>query len=66
MSIDLYQQVTGHPKAGCGTPTHVIGTNGGMMPCGALLTRFGRTEPYYCALCVQTGTAESNTTTRRF
>ena len=35
----------------CGAPTNVEGTNGGQMPCGALLTRFGVTKPYYCALC---------------
>lgn len=37
---------------GCGRPTHVEGTNGGMMPCGAMLTMFGKTEPYYCSACV--------------
>lgn len=36
---------------GCGVATHVSGTNGGTMPCGANLTRFGVTEPYYCARC---------------
>lgn len=36
---------------GCGLPTHVEGTNGGQMPCGALLLRFGKTEPYFCAEC---------------
>lgn len=36
---------------GCGRATHVDGTNGGMMPCGANLTRFGNMAPYYCALC---------------
>lgn len=38
-------------NGGCGAPTHVEGTNGGKMPCGALLTRFGKPEPYYCGLC---------------
>jgi hypothetical protein len=37
---------------GCGRATHVEGTNGGTMPCGAMLTQFGKTEPYYCAACV--------------
>lgn len=36
---------------GCGRPTHVEGTNGGMMPCGAMLTQFGKSAPYYCAAC---------------
>jgi hypothetical protein len=36
---------------GCGKSTHVEGTNGGMMPCGANLTMFGKSEPYYCAKC---------------
>ena len=38
-------------NGGCGAPTSVEGTNGGKMPCGALLTMFGKTEPYYCAHC---------------
>lgn len=36
------------PPQGCGKPMHVIGTNGGTMPCGAMLTRFGKTAPEYC------------------
>ena len=36
---------------GCGELTHVEGTNGGQMPCGALLTRFGKTTQYFCARC---------------
>jgi len=39
-------------NGGCGTKTHVAGTNGGTMPCGSLLTVFGRTEPYYCVHCI--------------
>jgi hypothetical protein len=39
---------------GCGSPTHVEGTNGGQIPCGARLTQFGKTAPYFCAAC-QTG-----------
>lgn len=38
-------------NGGCGVPTHVVGTNGGEMPCGSLLTMFGKTAPYYCATC---------------
>lgn len=38
-------------SGGCGTFTHVTGTNGGKMPCGSTLTMFGKTEPYYCAHC---------------
>ena len=38
-------------NGGCGCPTHVTGTNGGTMPCGAMLTQFGKTEPYYCGSC---------------
>ena len=30
---------------------YVEGTNGGKMPCGAMLTAFGRTEPYFCQEC---------------
>lgn len=44
-------------NGGCGSPTHVEGTNGGMMPCGSMLTRFGKTEPYFCALCAPGRTA---------
>lgn len=40
---------------GCGLPTHVAGTNGGTMPCGAVLTQFGTTGPYYCAECTAKG-----------
>jgi hypothetical protein len=36
---------------GCGQPTHVTGTNDGIMPCGAILSAFGETRRYYCALC---------------
>lgn len=32
---------------GCGRRTHVAGTNGGTMPCGAKLNG----EPYFCAKC---------------
>ena len=32
-------------------PAAVVGTNGGTLPCGSLLTQFGKTEPYYCGLC---------------
>lgn len=32
---------------GCGRATHVEGTNGGTMPCGAKLNG----EPYYCMDC---------------
>ena len=39
------------PNGGCGSMTNVEGTNGGKMPCGALLTMLGETKPYYCALC---------------
>lgn len=38
-------------NGGCGASTHVEGTNGGTMPCGAILHRFGKEEPYYCGLC---------------
>lgn len=40
-------------NGGCGAPTHVEGTNDGMMPCGSLLTMLGRTEPYYCVACLE-------------
>jgi len=38
---------------GCGELTRVEGTSGGEMPCGANLTRFGRTAPYFCQKCEQ-------------
>lgn len=38
-------------QLGCGRPTHVAGTNGGTVPCGANLTVFGKTAPYFCAKC---------------
>jgi hypothetical protein len=38
-------------RTGCGRPTHVVGTNGGTMPCGSLLTTFGWTRRYFCADC---------------
>ena len=40
-------------NGGCGTQTHVVGTNGGTMPCGSLLTQFGKTDPYYCGACAE-------------
>lgn len=40
-------------NGGCGAPTHVAGTNGGTMPCGSPLTRFGKTEPYFCGACAE-------------
>ena len=37
---------------GCGSPTHVDGTNGGTMPCGATLKQLdGKVEQYFCAAC---------------
>jgi hypothetical protein len=37
---------------GCGKAIHVVGTNGGMMPCGAMLTQLDGTKaPYYCDEC---------------
>lgn len=39
------------PNGGCGAPTHVVGTNGGTLPCGSMLTMFGETKPYYCGHC---------------
>lgn len=36
---------------GCGCLTHVAGTNGGRMPCGATLTMLGVTDRYFCAAC---------------
>jgi len=38
-------------NGGCGTPINVVGTNGGKMPCGSILYRFGKAEPYYCSHC---------------
>lgn len=37
--------------AGCGKMIRVAGTNGGRMPCGAILNSFGTKAPYYCADC---------------
>jgi len=40
------------PNGGCGAHVHVAGTNGGTMPCGAMLTDLrGNTAPYYCGHC---------------
>jgi hypothetical protein len=37
---------------GCGELTHVAGTNGGRMRCGAKLRELDGTEaPYFCAVC---------------
>jgi len=39
---------------GCGALTHVAGTNGGTMPCGAMLRSLDGTEaPYFCGSCYQ-------------
>jgi len=38
---------------GCGNMTEVLGTNGGVMPCGAQLTIDGKTEQYFCAGCAK-------------
>ena len=38
---------------GCGCFTHVAGTNGGRMRCGATLTMLGKTDRYFCAACSQ-------------
>jgi hypothetical protein len=40
---------------GCGTPIHVIGTNGGTMPCGGMLHWFGKTEMQLCGACADRG-----------
>lgn len=37
---------------GCGSPTHVSGTNGGTMPCGGWLSwPDGKREQYFCGNC---------------
>ena len=41
------------PAPGCGKSTHVIGTNEGTVACGAMLTMFGRTAPYFCTPCFE-------------
>lgn len=41
-------------KAGCGKMIGVIGTNGGKMPCGALLDG----KPYYCDECKKASTSK--------
>lgn len=38
-------------NGGCGTPTNVVGTNGGTMLCGSVLHAFGKSEPYFCGHC---------------
>lgn len=40
-------------NGGCGTPTHVVGTNNGTLPCGSLLKQLGEAEPapYFCGAC---------------
>lgn len=45
------------PK-GCGAWTHVAGTNGGKMPCGAILKHFnGAKYRYYCPKCQEANNA---------
>lgn len=48
-----FQQDLERYAPGCGAPTHVMGTNGGMLPCGALLTVNGVTKPHFCPACEQ-------------
>lgn len=38
-------------RKGCGRLTHVAGTNGGQMRCGATLHDLTGAHPYYCAMC---------------
>ena len=41
---------------GCGSLTYVEATNGGQMPCGAMLTQLDGTKaPYFCARCQPAG-----------
>jgi len=41
-------------NGGCGSPTHVHGTNGGQMACGDVLRQLdGSITPYYCGYCDQ-------------
>ena len=43
-------------NGGCGAPTYVTGTNGGLMRCGSMLTEMdGTTAPHYCGACQQSG-----------
>lgn len=43
-------------QRGCGNATHVIGTNGGTMPCGRFLRQpDGTSRRYYCAECETKG-----------
>ena len=39
------------PNGGCGAPTHVAGTNGGVLPCGSWLRIQDVSKPYYCGAC---------------
>jgi ABC-type nickel/cobalt efflux system permease component RcnA len=36
---------------GCGKLIHIVGTNGGKMPCGGTLTVFGKKTIEYCETC---------------
>jgi hypothetical protein len=38
-------------QKGCGKMHYVQGTNGGKMPCGALLVSFGGVAPHFCDCC---------------
>ena len=49
--LSLVLKLPEGPNGGCETLTHVAGTNGGRMPCGAMLTENGKTEPYFCGHC---------------
>src|SRR5664279_1053036 len=49
--LSLVLKLPEGPNGGCGTLTHVAGTNGGRIPCGVMLTENGKTEPYFCGHC---------------
>lgn len=51
--LDRQEVLAASYAPGCGRSIHVVGTNGGTMPCGALLTQFGKTNPYFCPACEQ-------------
>lgn len=51
-SREMWQEMLAKYAPGCGSPTHVSGTNGGKMPCGGWLTQLDKTRTqYFCPHC---------------
>lgn len=56
LSATALKQLLDDHAPGCGSPTRVSGTSGGMMRCGGQLKYLdGRVEQYFCAACTARG-----------